>query len=73
MTHTVTVDLPEDLYQLLEQSAQATNKPMAEVVVQSVKAGMPPSVSDLPPEVRKDCMDMQRLGEKQHVKERRMR
>ena len=65
MTHTVTVDLPEDLYHLLEQNAQATNKPMAEVVVQSVKAGMPPAVSDLPPEVREECMDMQRLGDKQ--------
>ena len=65
MTHTVTVDLPEEIYRRLEESAQATDRPMAEVVVQSVKAGRPPSVSDLPPEVREECVQLQRLSDKQ--------
>jgi hypothetical protein len=47
MTRTVTVGLPEEIYDRLRQSAQATNKPVEELVVQSVKAGMPGPLPNL--------------------------
>jgi hypothetical protein len=63
MAHTVTVRLPEDIYTRLKQSARLTNKPMEEVVVQSVKAGMPPSVNDLPAEYREEFLDLEPLSD----------
>lgn len=65
MGHTVTVRLPEDIYSRLAQSAQVTNKPMEELVVQSVKAGLPPSVNDLPSDIRQECLALERLSDKQ--------
>jgi hypothetical protein len=65
MRHTVTVRLPEDIYSRLQQSAQVTNTPVEELVVQSVKAGLPPSVQDLPPDVRQECLAMERLSDRQ--------
>jgi len=65
MAHTVTLRLPDDIYRRLKQTAQVTNTPMEEVVVQSVKAGMPPSVSDLPSEVREEFLAIERLSDEQ--------
>jgi len=65
MAHTVTLRLPENIYGRLKQTAQVTKKPMEEVIVQSVKAGMPPSVDDLPPEYREEFLAMERLSDEQ--------
>jgi hypothetical protein len=65
MTHTFTVGLPEELYDRLEQSARVTNLPVEELILQSVKAGMPPSVSHLPTEYREECLALERLNNKQ--------
>jgi hypothetical protein len=62
MTHTVTVGLPEEIYNRLEQSARITNTPVEELIIQSVKAGMPPSVNDLPTQYRQECLALERLG-----------
>ena len=64
MTYTETVRLPEDIYHRLEQSAQVANKPVEEVILQSVKAGMPPSVNHLPSQYREECLALQRLSDK---------
>jgi hypothetical protein len=55
--------LPEEIYDRLRQSAQATNKPVEELVLQSVKAGMPPSVNDLPAEYTQECLALERLSD----------
>jgi|SRR5262245_5436542 len=62
MTRTVTVGLPEGIYDRLRQSAEATNRPVEELVVQSVKAGMPPSVSDLPADYSEECLALEPLS-----------
>jgi len=62
MTRTVTVGLPEKIYDRLKRSAEVTNRPVEELVVQSVKAGMPPSVSDLPAEYSEECLALERLS-----------
>ena len=64
MTYSVTVHLPEEIYHRLEQSAQMANKPVHEVIVQSVKAGMPPSAGHLPHEYREECLALERLSDK---------
>lgn len=65
MEHTVTIQLPEDIYRRLEQSAQVANTPLEEVLLWSVRAGMPPSINDLPPQFRQDCLDLERLSDKE--------
>jgi len=63
MTRTVTVGLPEEIYDRLKQSARASNRAVEELVVQSVKAGMPPSVSDLPAECSQEILALERLSD----------
>jgi hypothetical protein len=65
VSRSLTIQLPEDIYRRLKESARTTNKPVVEVVVQSVKAGMPPSISDLPAEVRDDCSGLERMSDRQ--------
>ena len=65
MTHTVTVHLPEDIYDRLKQSAQVTQKPMEELVVQSVRAGMPPLLSDLPAKDQEAFLILERLSDEE--------
>jgi hypothetical protein len=62
MTRTVTVGLPEGIYARLKRSAEATSRSVEELVVQSVKAGMPPSVSDFAPEYGEECLALERLS-----------
>jgi len=74
MARTVTLRLPEDIYNRLKQSARVAERPMEEVVMQSVKAGMPPSVDSLPPEYREEFLAMEHLSDEQlwHVAESAM-
>jgi len=65
MTCTVTVGIPQDIYDRLKESAQVTKKPVEELIGQSVKAGMPPSLKNLPPEYREECLATERLSDKQ--------
>ena len=65
MAHNVTVRLPEEIYRRLEQSAQASNTPVEELVVQSVKAGIPPLVNNLPDDYRKEFLELERLSDKE--------
>jgi hypothetical protein len=65
MTRTVTVGIPQDIFDRLKESAQVTKKPVEELIVQSVKAGMPPSLKNLPPEYREECLATERLSDKQ--------
>jgi hypothetical protein len=54
--------LPEGIYDRLKQSAEATNRPVEELVVQSVKAGMPPSVRNLSAQYSQECLALERLS-----------
>ena len=65
MAHNVTVRLPEEIYRRLEQSARVSNKPMEELVVQSVKAGIPPLVNNLPDDYRREFLELERLSDKE--------
>lgn len=63
MAHTLTLQVPEEVYSRLELSARATQKPVEDLVVQSLKAGLPPSVADLPPEEQAEYLRMERLAD----------
>jgi hypothetical protein len=56
---TITLDLPEDMHQRLQSMAQAIHQPLEEVVVRTIQGNLPPSVDDLPVEVRADLAGLQ--------------
>jgi hypothetical protein len=46
--HAVTIQLPDSLYQRLNDVAEASGWPIEEVILQSVRSGMPPSLIKVP-------------------------
>ncbi len=62
MPQTITLQLPEEIYKRLKQAADALQQPLEVVLVQAVRAGLPPSVDDLPPEHRGEFKAMTRLS-----------
>jgi hypothetical protein len=45
MTEPITLQIPDLLYQRLANTAQATHRPMEEVVLHSLKVGSPPGIT----------------------------
>ncbi|MEZ4659037.1 MAG: hypothetical protein R2911_15845 [Caldilineaceae bacterium] len=44
----VTLDLPDAVYERLQHAAATLNRPLEEVVFQSIQGNLPPSLDDLP-------------------------
>ncbi len=61
---TVTLDLPEDIYQRLQRVAEAIQQPVEKVVFQTIRGNLPPSIDDLPPELRDELAALQSLDDK---------
>lgn len=59
----VTLQLPEPLYRRLLNTAQATRRPVEEVIVHAVEVGSPPTWDDVPAEFQSDLADMDRLDD----------
>lgn len=59
----VTLQLPEPLYRRLLNTAQATRRPVEEVIVHAVAVGSPPAWDDVPAEFQPDLADMDRLDD----------
>ena len=55
------LQLPEAIYQRLQHMANATNRPLEEVVLQAIRGNLPPSLDDLSPELRRVVADLQHL------------
>lgn len=58
---TVNIQLPENLYRRLEKTAQATRRPLADVIVHAVSVGSPPNWEDAPAEFQVDLASLDRL------------
>jgi hypothetical protein len=61
-TQTVTLELPESLYRTAIQIAQATERPIAEVLQDSLAHALPP-LDDLPPEEAVEVAQFSILGD----------
>jgi len=61
---TIALDLPEDIYERLQRMAEATHQPVEEVMFQTIRGNLPPSVDDLPPELRGELASLQDLSDK---------
>ncbi len=55
---TVSVELPEDLYQRVCETASAVARSVQDVVTASIAMSLPPLEKDLPPEIRSELGPM---------------
>ena len=60
---TIPIQLPEAIYQRLQQVAHATNHSLEEVVLQTIRGNLPPSLDDLSPELRCVVADLQQMSD----------
>jgi hypothetical protein len=62
-TQVVNVALPEEIYQRLKEAATLAQKPLEEVIFQTIRGNLPPVLADLAPEQRDLVADLQQLGD----------
>lgn len=62
---TISIQLPDTIYQRLQRMADAMNQPLEEVVFQTIRGNLPPSLDDLSPDLRELVADMQLLSDEE--------
>ncbi|ETW96416.1 MAG: hypothetical protein ETSY2_46440 [Candidatus Entotheonella gemina] len=60
---TIHIQLPDEMYQRFRQVAHATNQPLEEVVFQTIRGNLPPSLDDLDPKSHSIVADLQQLSD----------
>lgn len=60
-TQTVTLQIPEILYQRLVNTACATQRPVEEVMLHALQVGSPPTWDDVPEEFQADLAALDKL------------
>ncbi|MDF5729156.1 MAG: hypothetical protein PUP92_14305 [Rhizonema sp. PD38] len=60
-TYTLTVELPESVFQQLARIAQLTNQSLETIVAQTITSNLPPSADNAPPQMQKELLKMQTL------------
>lgn len=63
MVASVTLELPERLYQRLTKTAQATQRPLAEIIIHALEMGSPPDWEDVPEEFQADLAALDSLND----------
>jgi hypothetical protein len=61
MAETITLQIPEPLYQRLVDTARATNRPLEEVTLHALNVGSPPDWMNVPDEFQVDLAALDRL------------
>ena len=62
-TRELIVQLPEQIYRRLEHVAQEIDQPVETVAIASITGNLPPSVDDMPAELREDLRTLQTLDD----------
>jgi hypothetical protein len=60
---TVTLQIPEILYQRLVNTARATQRPLEEVILHALQVGSPPSWDDVPEEFQAQLAALDKLDD----------
>jgi hypothetical protein len=64
MVATVTLKIPDDVYQRLELNAQATQRSIEDILAHVLKVGSPPEWSDVPAEFQADLQGLDALDDR---------
>jgi hypothetical protein len=62
-SHSITIELPENVFDRLTQLAQTTDRPLAEIIAQSIASNLPPLIDQASPELQPELLKMQRLSD----------
>lgn len=62
-TQTVSLELPEQLYQQLTEASAASKRPLGEIILQSIRVGLPPNIDHLPEPLRSDLHALDQLSD----------
>jgi hypothetical protein len=57
--HSITIELPEHIFQQLTQLAETIKRPLAEIVAQSVVSNLPPTIERTAPELQPELLRIQ--------------
>jgi len=60
---TVTLQIPEAIYQRLANTARGMQRPVEEVIIHALKVGIPPGYEDIPQEFQTDIAGLDRLDD----------
>jgi len=60
---TVTLQIPEIIYQRLVNTARATQRPLEEVMLHALQIGSPPEWDNVPPEFQPDLAALDKLDD----------
>ena len=63
MSAPITLQIPERLYQRLVNTAQATQRPLEEIIIHALEVGSPPDWDDVPEEFQTDLAVLDRLDD----------
>ena len=58
----INLELPPSLYQRIKEMADASQKPISDVLIQSIRSGMPPSLEHIPEQFQSDLQSLSRLS-----------
>jgi len=61
MTATITLQIPEAMYHCLVDTAQATKRPLEEIMLRVLEVGSPPNWTDVPEAFQADLMALDRM------------
>ncbi len=62
-SETVTLQIPETLYQRLVNTARATQRPIEEIMLRALQVGSPPSWDDIPEEFQTEIAALDKLDD----------
>jgi len=62
-TQAINVQLPDEMYERLKDTAIATRRSLEDVVFQTIRGNLPPTLNDLPPEQRDLVADVEHLSD----------
>ena len=60
--HKITLRLPEDLYQQLRHKAETSKQALSKIALQSLRAGMPPTLDQVPERFRTDLQELDQMS-----------
>ncbi len=62
-TATITLEIPEILYQRLVNTAHATQRPLEEIMLRALQVGSPPTWDNVPDEFQADLAALDKLND----------
>jgi predicted transcriptional regulator len=61
--HPVTINLPDKVLHRLQQAATTLQRPLEEMIEQTIQANLPPLIEDLPPSLQAEAASLQQADD----------